>query len=202
MSSEEAIIKKVENNYEKKEIYAKEIEKYNVAIKNEFYLEALVIAYAMLEDRLNSFLYHSGCCNRKLNITKKFKKEIRSVWGIEDSQSKITIKRISSKCDYIKNMIKWAENSCKENESEFEILLKSKIEGIDIGALRESIASLEKWCNARNEIIHGLLNKNSTYLDEQLKKYAEEGFKIARDIDSIISEYKRNGNIRKKLNIQ
>lgn len=202
MGSKEAIIKKVENNYEKKETYAREIEKYKAAIKNEFYLEALVIVYAMLEDRLNSFLYHSGCCNRELKITKKFKNEIKDIWGIENEQQKISMKKISIKYNYIRNMLEWAENSCKDNESEFELLLKSKIEGIDIGLLRESIDNLEKWCAVRNEIIHGLLNKNYIYLDKQLKEYAEEGYRIARDIDSVIKMYKRNDNIRRKFNIQ
>lgn len=112
------------------------------------------------------------------------------------------MKKISIKYNYIRNMLEWAENSCKDNESEFELLLKSKIEGIDIGLLRESIDNLEKWCAVRNEIIHGLLNKNYIYLDKQLKEYAEEGYRIARDIDSVIKMYKRNDNIRRKFNIQ
>lgn len=201
-NSEKIMIKKIENNFEKKEIYAKEMEKYNLAIKSDFYLEAIVIVYAMIEDRLNAFLYHSGCCNRELKVTKKFKNEIRNIWGIETSQQKISMKKISSKYNYIRNMLEWAENSCKDNESDFEILLKSKIEGIDVALLRDNIDKLENWCNLRNQIIHGLLNKNSTYLDEQLETITNEGYKIARNIDAIISMYKRNDNIRKKLKIQ
>ena len=156
----------------------------------------------MIEDRLNSFLYHSGCCNRDLKVTKKFKSEIRSIWGIETEQQKITMKRISSKYNYIKNMLEWAENSCKDNESKFEILLKSKIEGIDVQLLRDNINKLEEWCILRNQIIHGLLNKNSTYLDEQLEAITNEGYQIARNIDTVIRVYKRKDNIRKKLKIQ
>ena len=51
-------IKQVEDNKEKQQTYSKQLGRYKLAIRNEFYFEAMLIVYAMLEDRLLSFLYY------------------------------------------------------------------------------------------------------------------------------------------------
>ena len=47
-------------NYKKNQTYAELMEKLNLAIKNEFYYEAIFIAYAIFEDRTESLLRHAG----------------------------------------------------------------------------------------------------------------------------------------------
>ena len=56
-------IKVVNNNKEKYEGYTMFMDKYKLAIKNEFYFESIFISYAMLEDRLKSFLFHIKAIN-------------------------------------------------------------------------------------------------------------------------------------------
>lgn len=56
-------IKKSESGYEKQATYKAMTGKYNVAMKNGFYFEALMIDYAMLEDRLIAFLWACGVVN-------------------------------------------------------------------------------------------------------------------------------------------
>ena len=50
----------VSNNTDKQRTYKENCAKYKKAIQGEFYFEAMLISYAMLEDRLRSFLYHIG----------------------------------------------------------------------------------------------------------------------------------------------
>ena len=45
------------DNVVKEETYREVHKKYNKAIKEEFYFEAICIDYALLEDRLRSLLY-------------------------------------------------------------------------------------------------------------------------------------------------
>ena len=59
-------IEPVKNNLDKQRTYAKQKEKYKSAMQHGFYLEAMMIDYALLEDRLRSVLYHIGFLpNRK-----------------------------------------------------------------------------------------------------------------------------------------
>ncbi len=61
---------------EKEQAYKVNYARYNKAIKEEFYLEALVIGYAIIEDRLVSFLHHCGIISRdneKLSVNRKLR---------------------------------------------------------------------------------------------------------------------------------
>ena len=50
----------VKDNKDKQRTYAREKARYCSAMKYGFYLEAMLIDYALLEDRLRSVLYHIG----------------------------------------------------------------------------------------------------------------------------------------------
>ena len=52
-------VKVVSDNMDKYATYTAWIDKYNLALENEAYLEAIMLAYAMLEDILKSFLDQS-----------------------------------------------------------------------------------------------------------------------------------------------
>ena len=59
-------IQPVQSNLEKESTYRKNMIRYNQAIRSGFYYEAIMIDYAMIEDRLRSTLYHMGLlANRK-----------------------------------------------------------------------------------------------------------------------------------------
>ena len=55
-----AIIKQVENNKEKSEAYRILTGRYRKAINEGFNFEALLIDYALLEDRLRAWLFYIG----------------------------------------------------------------------------------------------------------------------------------------------
>lgn len=50
---------KVENNMQKYDNYREQFNRLKKALKNEFYLEAIFIEYAIIEDRMESLLRHS-----------------------------------------------------------------------------------------------------------------------------------------------
>lgn len=55
METEDKRIASVDNNYDKQMTYREQLGKYKVAMEHAFYFEALLIVYAMMEDRLRSF---------------------------------------------------------------------------------------------------------------------------------------------------
>ena len=63
----------VKDNLDKQRTYAQEKGRYKSAMKYGFYLEAMMIDYALLEDRLRSILFHIGFLpNRKsMSVWKK-----------------------------------------------------------------------------------------------------------------------------------
>lgn len=52
MAGIEKQIAAVKDNTEKQEAYRKQLGRYRRALNNEFYFEAMLIVYAMIEDRL------------------------------------------------------------------------------------------------------------------------------------------------------
>ena len=50
----------IADNQQKYENYREQICRLNKALKDHFYLEAIFIEYAILEDRLEAILCHSG----------------------------------------------------------------------------------------------------------------------------------------------
>ena len=64
----ERLVTPVSNNLEKYYTYREYISKYNRAMRGEFYFEALLIDYAMLEDRLRSMLYYMGALQTRDSI--------------------------------------------------------------------------------------------------------------------------------------
>ncbi len=54
----------VKNGKEKQLVYSTECARFKKAIKSQFYLEAVAISYAIIEDRLIAFPYHAGIATR------------------------------------------------------------------------------------------------------------------------------------------
>ncbi len=50
----------VADNREKQQTYKDQMRRYSKAMREEFFFEAILIDYAMLEDRLRSMLYHAA----------------------------------------------------------------------------------------------------------------------------------------------
>ena len=200
-------IKPVENNVEKQRVYRNQMEKYNRAMQFEFYYEAIMIDYAMIEDRLRSMLYHMGfLANRRatgiwkrnrpilLNMVTRYKRE--------DENLSLGINALNGKIKIIRSVFCWAnqtEHDYKGNR--YLTALKSQIESTDVGLLLETLDQIDAWKSTRNEIVHALMNKNIDALEDRLKPIAEEGMCLARVLDGQVKILKSGNKIRKSLNL-
>ena len=54
----------IKTGKEKQKAYRNEFSRLGKALKDEFFLEAIAIGYAVIEDRLISFLHHAGIVSR------------------------------------------------------------------------------------------------------------------------------------------
>ncbi len=204
-------IEQARNNRERQQTYRKQLGRYKRAMSNEFYFEAMMIVYSMLEDRLKSILYHCGIFKNR-NVT-KFNSQVKSdvmniVYGDNPPTKFGGFGIISNKIEVIEGILKWADtvDSTDICNNGFLIELKNQIESIDIGGMIETLDALRyqdnNWLGYRNEIIHASLNKNIDALYENLKEHVERGMEYARFIDSQDRILRDKGRVRKYLRLQ
>jgi len=203
----ERLILPVSDNKEKHETYRNRIAKYNQAMKYEFYCEAIMIAYAMMEDRLRSMLYHMGfLANRSATTiwkkTKPFLQNVVEEYKNERESKSLGINSLSSKMKLIRCIYLWAENIEGGYESsEFAKVLKTQIEGTDISEVLHILEDIEKWKGYRNEIVHSMLNKNIDSLEIVLEPHAIDGMRYTRALDAQERLLKKGNRIRRKMNL-
>ena len=110
-------IETVENGFEKADNYRYQMGRYNLAIQHEFYFEAIVIAYAVIEDRLLAFLHYAGVIDRRqqsdqtehgIYVSSQCQKQINLLLKRNNNQ-KIKLNTINVKIEIIKNLMKLPE---------------------------------------------------------------------------------------------
>ena len=69
----------MEKNYEKQERYIRLKSKLNKAIKSEFWFEACMIEYAIIEDRTSSILHYGKICTNAYEENKKLANKLNSI---------------------------------------------------------------------------------------------------------------------------
>ena len=99
-----SVISSVNDNQEKRYTYQENMKRYKKAIKEEFYFESLLIVYAVLEDRLRSFLYYIGATkntqSRVLNETCS-KKALMNLYFNDEKHRTLNFTNISVKINLI-----------------------------------------------------------------------------------------------------
>lgn len=202
------IIKPVTDCKDKQRTYREHKGRYKRAMENGFYFEALLIVYALLEDRLRSMIYHMGFLTDRtaLKIWKKKAaclREIVSAYKNEQENDQLGITNISGKAKIIRCILKWtAYTEGGYQQDKHLSALKSQCEGLDVGGLLSALEELQDWCTYRNEVIHGLMNKNLDSLSLELKARAEAGMKLAEYFDSQEKLLKKGNKVRKSANLQ
>lgn len=206
----ERMIKPVENNKEKMLTYQTMMARHRIAMNYGFYLEAIMIEYAMNEDRLIAFLYHSGAIanrNAKPKISPNSTEAIvRSMVESCEENGKDTnlgITNISGKIRVTYSMIKAVcldgfEISGSKYFDTLKQIYSSKFEA---NKFIDMLDKLFVWCKKRNEITHAMLNKNILDMQEKLLPLAEEGYEIARYIDARVDAIKKGNKIRRAANL-
>ena len=200
-------IASVKDNKDKQRTYAKQKARYCSAMKYGFYLEAMMIDYALLEDRLRSVLYHIGFLpnRRSTSVWKKARPyftEIVKQYKTEKENDALGITNISSKIKIVRSILLWVANTeGGYQDNKHLVLLKSRFEELDIDAFLCTIKEIEEWCSYRNEIVHALMNKNLESIELELKEKAEAGMRLANYIDSQERMIKKGNKIRKGINL-
>lgn len=209
MADKEKLIAAVTTNTEKQATYREQLGRYRRALNNEFYFEAMLIVYAMLEDRMRSFLYYIGALRRsddpKLNVSQTKGILRRLYFGSDEAAfgQKMDLNQISTKENLIRSTVSWAMEHEGIPDDQYLAVLKSEYEGcLDMDGLLTVLDDVDTWRDYRNEIIHGLLNKNVNSVNADLKAKVEDGMSYARFIDSQVKALKRKDNIRKEMKIK
>lgn len=199
----------VKDNNDKAKTYTEHMKKYNRAMKSECYFEAFLITYAMLEDRLRSYLYYLGCLKSR-NSYKFDNETIRNnIRYLVDNYSgekvsNLGITSITGKMRIVKSVHTWFQSGCPNpDESAYLNELASVIDIYDDSQeILDILTQLKDWCDYRNEIIHALLNKSLDSLYTNLSQRTEEGMALARTIDNHVRRLKSRNKIRKFLKLK
>lgn len=191
-------IEPVKDNHDKQRTYQEQIKKHKRAIAGEFYFEAIMIDYALMEDRLHSMLYHMGFLGDRMaiNIYKKHRPllvEMVTACLGEDAAKKLGISNITGKLKLVRSVLYWAEHAEEDQPDQFRAALRSRCRGLE---LNETLDGIVNWCGYRNELVHAMMNKNMDSLSENLRIRAEEGLKLARALDSQLRVMKKGSKIR------
>ena len=199
-----ALISRVKDNMDKYRTYASLMERYKKALDEQFYFEALIITYAMLEDRLRSMLYYMGTFDTRNspNVSEKTKQDLAVILHNKGGENVgFKLNNITGKMNLIEAVIAWAE-SANENENEYSIYLrelKSLMESVDVDDVLRTFREMEKWLEFRNEVIHASLNKNIEALYEGIEEKIGLGMQYARGLDSYVRVMKKDNSLRKHL---
>jgi hypothetical protein len=194
----------VSGNTEKQLTYRENIRRFNTAMQQEFFFEALLIDYAILEDRLMSVLYHMGAVDGRTDrkICKKVKNHLRSLVGrYEKGEIKLTVTTISGKERIIRAVSRWAQETAGEEETDkYLSVLKERF--LEAEAFASVLDDVDDWRDYRNEIIHGLMNKDMESLKTDLPRRCLEGMQLARALDSRVKIIKKGNKIRRNLKLK
>lgn len=210
------VISPVETMQEKYETYRAEMARLKGALQEGFYFEAMLIEYALLEDRLRSFVYHAGLLqNRKAShllpgknaVRKDFNRIAQRVktWKLEDGKEtgntsnfeRLSVNKISDKIFIVRTIVLWSsELESLPDESRYLQALRGQCESLDAAALLETLDAIDTWRMYRNEVIHSLMNKRMESVQQKLSEQVEQGVQLARQLDAQVTILKKNNRIR------
>lgn len=214
----------VRNNLEKHQQYSKEYSRLNKALNLGFYLEAVAIDYAIIEDRLVAFLHYAGIVSRSnpsLKVNKQVYPYMRKLLQ-KGPTDNIKVKDISVKMELIRALLSLTEAEATQididvaeyatttgrtrhfvKEGYMLDLYKLVNERINKKSIITIFDDLNAWKFDRNNLIHALLNKTASSSEETKRTCAYHGYDIAREIDDmLVKPFKENNNIRRKYRIQ
>ncbi len=197
-------IQPVDSNADKHRTYSENMARYNLAMKQEFYFEAMLIDYAILEDRLYSMLYHIGALESRTDtrLYKPTQKQIKAIVNRYDPNvSRFAITELSSKTKILRSIARWAGETAGEPENDkYLSLLKEQFSAVE--DMETAFQCLDDWRDYRNEVIHGLMNKNMDSLHTELSQRCADGMKLARYFDSQLRLIKKGNRIRRALKLK
>ena len=200
-------IQPVESRSEKRRTYQEQVKRYNTAIREGFYLEAIMIDYACMEDRLKYMLFYLGLITNESDYqitgnslrVQSFREILHEYVSPKE---KLSISSISAKRAIVQGVFCMAnadENPANGNSFK-SILWKALHDQEHITEILSILKEMEGWCDYRNEVVHALLNKNTDSLYAQLEHQAAAGFKLFRRLDNQV-QWVRRKRLREKMKL-
>lgn len=197
-------IQRVTDGDDKRFTYKVTMERYGEAMRHGFYLEALLINGALIEDRLRSYLFHLGVFSlredRKACELVSSKLVMMPGAKVDKTTGLLKVDALESMIATIKATLKWYENTEFAPEDTYlDSLWSQYSECVSASGLGDTLKRLGRWKRYRNETIHGLLHKHVESLDDGLVKKCDEGYALFRELDSYVECVSRNGRIRDSI---
>lgn len=191
----------VKDNYDKQRTYKEQLQKHARAMKGEFYFEAIMIDYALMEDRLRSMIYHMGLLRDRM-ATRIYHKHrsmlVEMVTASEgaDAAKTLGLTNISDKMKLVRSVLHWAESAGEDQPDAYRAALRSRCRAMDLEEMKKTLEGIEDWCAYRNEIVHAMMNKNMDSLTKFLNDRAAEGLVLARTLDKHLRVLKKGNQVR------
>lgn len=135
-----------------------------------------------MEDRLRAFLYYIEAINTR--NSQKINEKMQGLVGDIINTDKIT-----SKISVIEKSMKESPKR-KDEDSYAEWLDKVYKYAFNKSELKRCFGDIKKWCRYRNEVIHGLFNKDLDDLYNGYREHVEEGYALARKMDGFVKKLK------------
>ena len=188
-------IETIGSGNEKAGVYSYQMKRYQLAIQHEFYFEAIVISYAMIEDRLLAFLHYAGVIDRRaqnhqakqrIRVCKQAQKQINILLKRKENYI-MSLDTINSKIRIIDALLELPE----ENNDPYLNLVRAQIDRtVDREAFKTLFYELKTWLKPRDQIIHALMNKRTNAVLERQSAIAETGYKLGRTLDGFVAKFK------------
>lgn len=196
----------VSDNQEKNMAYKDQMERFKQARASGFYFEGIFILYAVMEDRLSSFLFHAGISNNKrdkLTTNKNVRPWLDSILN-DGGKNTSGLNKMSRKVSITQQLLIWASSYPRDEPSPayadalaMQIRRTARVE--DIPA---TLNALLTWCESRNVLVHALLNTNPVNQKEALLELIKDGEVINRQLKNFVKSFQVRNTIRRQFNIQ
>ena len=204
--ADKRLINPVTDTMDKQRTYREQMGRYKQAMQYGFYLQAVMIDYAVIEDRLRSILYHMAFLSNRTSMriwkkTRPYLVEIVALYMSDGKAIQLGIHNISDKIRLVQCVMRWTQEENAAHGDKFLTALKRQCESLDTDGILSMLDAITEWCGYRNELVHGLMNKNLDSLNEKLQLYAERGMDLARNLDNEIRQLKKGNKIRRSMNL-
>lgn len=199
-------IASVGDNQDKRLTYRRWCGRYHKAMREGFYFEALLIDYALIEDALRSYLYHIGLIAERSsrNACKKAWPLRRVVQAyVPENGGRLGIVTITGKLSIVRAALLWHGDVGKGQVEEpyLSALVKQYEDRINAASFLDVLDRIDAWRKYRNEVMHGLMNKNLAALDERIVEQCEEGMVLARELQAQVKNVKYGNRIRRIMKL-
>jgi hypothetical protein len=169
-------------NIDKYLTYRYSFAKLKKAMTNEFYFEAILIEYAIIEDRIHSFFRRLGFLNESGKLPEGKRKLLKRTFH----KQTLRWTDISVKIKLIETLISLESIHVINHEDKTYLLeLFFRIKPFH-DEIQQIILQLSPWLKMRNRYVHALMEYKTNTIEDELKAFVTQGESIIRNLDQIV----------------